>query len=215
MGASLTFLTDPKALLVADASTVINLNATGCAREVIQALPNALVIVDVVPEELEAGRHRRRQDADLLNDLVVAHLIEIVRLDDRAEQHFEQLVVGPAAMTLDDGEAATIAHAVSQKGIALIDERKANRICAERFPNLRVGCTVDIFTHPKVQHDLGKQRLADAVFNALYHGRMRVFPKHVEWVIELIGVDRAGLCTSIPRSARLGGAISSERADIR
>jgi hypothetical protein len=29
------------------------------------------------------------------------------------ERHFEQLVVGPAAMTLDDGEVATIADALS------------------------------------------------------------------------------------------------------
>jgi predicted nucleic acid-binding protein len=201
-------LTDPKALLVADASTVINLNATGCARDVIHALPNRLVVVDVVPAELAEGRQRLRQDSDLLNELVVSNVVEIVRLDDIAAQYFEQLVVGPAVMTLDDGEAATIAYAVSQKAIALIDERKANRICAERFPDLRVGCTVDIFTHPNVQHGLGKDTLAGAVFNALHHGRMRVFPRHVEWVVELIGVDRADLCNSLPSSVRLPKAVA-------
>lgn len=214
MGSSLTCLTDPKALLVADASTVINLNATSCAQKVIQALPNRLVIVDVVPGELEGGRHRRRQDAALLNELVVSDFVEIVQLDDMAEQCFEELVVGPAALTLDDGEAATIAYAVSQDGIAVIDERKANRICAERFPDLRVGCTVDIFTHPKVQHALGKDTLADAVFNALYHGRMRVFPHHVEWVVGLIGIDRTGLCTSLPSSVRVSKPAAARHTDL-
>jgi predicted nucleic acid-binding protein len=209
MRPSLTCLTDPRALLVADASTVINLNATGCAREVIQALPNRLVVVDVVPDELARGRQRRRQDSELLNELVVFNVVEIVRLDEKAAQYFEELVVGPAAVTLDDGEAATIAYAVSQSAIALIDERKANRICAQRFGNLRVGCTVDIFTHPNVQRALGKEILAGAVFNALCQGRMRVFPRHVEWVVELIGTDRAGLCTSLPSSVRLLAASSS------
>jgi predicted nucleic acid-binding protein len=59
-------------------------------------------------------------------------------------------VVGPAQTTLDDGEAATIAHAVALNGVALIDERKANRICTERFPELRIASTVDILVHPSV-----------------------------------------------------------------
>lgn len=203
MGSSPTWLTDPAALLVADASTVININATGCGHTLIKAIPNRVVIVDVIAEELEGGRHRLRQDADLLNDLKARRLVEIVRLNDVAETHFEQLVIGPAEMTLDDGEAATIGYAVSQNGIAVIDERKATRICAQIFPDLRLASTVDLFTHPAVLDALGNQKLADAVFNSLCHGRMRVFPHHVEWVVGLIGADRAGLCTSLPRSIRV------------
>lgn len=199
---SLTCLTDPAALVVADASVIISLNATGCAPEIIRALPNRLVVVDVVPAELEAGRPRGRQDADRLNDHVAAGLLDIVKLGDAAEKHFESLVVGPAAETLDDGEAATIAYAVAHGALPLIDERKANRICAERFSTLRVGCTIDVFSHPKVYETLGQNALADAVFKALYHGRMRILPHHAEWVIGLIGTDRAALCVSLPRSAR-------------
>lgn len=200
---SLTCLTDPAALAVADASVIISLNATGCALEIIRALPNRLAVVDVVLAELELGRQRGRQDADRLNDFVIAGLIEVVRLDDAAEQHFELLVVGPAAQTLDDGEAATIAYALAHGALPLIDERKANWICAERFATLRVGCTIDVFSHPKVHETLGQKALADAVFNALYHGRMRILPHHAEWVIGLIGTDRAALCVSLPRSTRL------------
>src|SRR5258708_24217183 len=181
--ASLSSLTDAQALLVADASTIISVNATGCAKRVIKALPNRVAVVDVVSEEVEEGRRRKRQDADLLKKLVDAGHIEIVHLNAKGEEYFEQLVVGAAQMTLDDGEAATIAFAVATNGIALIDEKKANRICGQRFPELRLACTVDIFTHPDVQNQLGKEALADAVFNALCHGRMRVFPQHVEWVI--------------------------------
>ena len=200
--ASLSSLTDAQALLVADASTIISVNATGCAKRVIKALPNRVAVVDVVSGELEEGRQSKRQDADLLKKLVDAGHVEIVQLDAKGEEYFEQLVVGAAQMTLDDGEAATIAYAVATNGIALIDEKKANRICGQRFPELRLAYAVDIFMHPDVQNELGKDALADTVFNALCHGRMRVLPQHVEWVIALSGVDRARMCTSLPRQIR-------------
>ena len=199
---SLICPTDPAVLVVADASVIISLNATGCATDIIRALPNRLAVVDVVPTELETGRPRGRQDAELLKGLVAAGLVDIVKLCDKAEQYFEGLVLGPATETLDDGEAATIAYAIAHGALALVDERKANRICVERFPALRVGCTVDVFAHPNVQENLGKEVLAVAVFNALIRGRMRVISHHVEWVVGLIGPERAARCVSLPNSVR-------------
>jgi len=199
---SLTCLTDPAALLVADASTVINLNASGCAKEIVKALPNRVAVTHIVPGELDSGRSHGRRDAALLEELVVAGLVDIVQLEEEAERHFEQLVIGPAAMTLDDGEAATIAYAVSRSAVAIIDERKATRICGERFPALRIGSTVDLFAHEHVQERLGAALLAEAVFNALHRGRMRVLTHHIDWVVGLIGKDRAALCVSLPSAVR-------------
>ena len=116
--------------------------------------------VDIVPAELELGRIRGRRDADLLKDLITAGLIETVKLAGCAAGHFEQLVAGTATMTLDDGEAATIAYAVAHGGTAIIDERKANRICAERFPTLQVACTTDIFMHPDVMGAIARAIVA-------------------------------------------------------
>lgn len=200
--ASSTLLTDPTVPVVADTSAIINLNSTGHAPEIVRAIPNKVVIVDAVPAELDDGRERGRQDADLLNSLVAAGLIEIVKLNDRCGIHFEKLVVGPASMTLDDGEAATIAYAFVNEGVAIIDERKATRICGEMFPELRIGSTVDILAHPDVWQSLGKQLLAEAVLNALRNGRMRVLPHHIEWVVNLIGPEQAAACPSLPRAVR-------------
>jgi predicted nucleic acid-binding protein len=200
-----TLLTDPASIVAADASTVINLNATGCAREVIQAIPNKVVVLDAVASELHEGRRRGRRDADLLAELVAARVVEVVELDDSSGIHFERLVVGAAAMTLDDGEAATIAYAYRHHAVAIIDERKATRLCAEMFPSLRVGSTVDILAHPSVEERMGKRMLAEAVFNALQNGRMRVFPRNVEWVVNLIGQERAAGCASLPNSVRKAG----------
>jgi predicted nucleic acid-binding protein len=195
-------LTDPAALIAADTSAVINLNATGCAAEILRAIPNKVMVVDVVVRELEDGRRHGRRDADSLQELIAAGLVEIGRLGDIAALHFERLVVGPAAMTLDDGEAATIAWAVAHGGIAVVDERKATRLCAQLFPHLCVGCTVDILAHPAVGFSLGKEMLAAAVFKALQNGRMRVFPQNIEWVVDLIGQEQAAACASLPMSVR-------------
>lgn len=197
MGSS-TALTDPAAQLVADASTIINLVATGKAQAIVSALPNRVVVVDVVPGELETGRARGRAACERLKELATAGVVDIVELGDDAAPYFEDLVIGPAAATLDDGEAATIAYALAHAGTALIDERKATRICAERFPQLRVACTVDVFIHMDVQRQLGPDLMAEAVFKALRDGRMGVLPHHLEWVVRLIGQERAALCPSLP-----------------
>jgi hypothetical protein len=99
-------------------------------------------------------------------------------------------------------EAATIAYAFEHGGMAIIDEKKANRICSERFPALRVGSTVDIFAHSRVVEALGAPGLAQALLNALHLARMRVLPHHVDWVVAVIGQEQAALCSSLPRSAR-------------
>ena len=196
-------LNNPKTVLIADASVAINLNATGCAEAILEALPNRVIIVDVVLDELDSGKERCRQDSARVRSLISSGLIDVVRLeDDEASSIFESLVVGPAAMTLDDGEAATIAFAAAHRHTAVIDERKATRICAERFPKLTVAGTVDLLAHPAVGGRLGDAALADAVFRALYYARMRVLAQHHGWVIELIGAARASECASLPQSIR-------------
>jgi predicted nucleic acid-binding protein len=201
--ASSTALTESSSCLVSDASTIINLIATGEARTIVSALPNRVVVVDVVLAELETGRARGREAGDRLKDLAACGVLEIVELGDDAVPCFEDLVIGPAVATLDDGEAATIAYAVAHGDTALIDERKATRICLERYPNLRIASTVDVLGHPAVERQLGPELLCDAVFRALRDGRMGVMPHHLEWVITRIGEERAALCPSLPRRARL------------
>lgn len=189
-------------VITADTSTIINLNATGCARDILEACKSRFVVVDVVRDELEDGRRNGRRDADLLNGLVADGYLGLVQLDVIATGHFESLVIGPAVMTLDDGEAATIAYAVAADATAVIDERKATNICAQRFPGLGICSTVDILAQPAVRQRLGDEELSSAVFRALVHGRMRVFPQHLEWVVALIGPEQAAACTSLPRVAR-------------
>ena len=197
-----TFLTDPSLPMVADASTVINLIATGCASTIIGALPNPIVTVDVIPVELDTGRLRGRKDADRLQELVAAGHIEIVTLGDSGWAHFESLVAGPALETLDDGEAATISYAVEHGAAAILDEKKGTRICSVRFPALDLVSTVDLLLHPEVRLILGEEALGEAVFTALRDARMRVFPHHLDEVVRLVGQERASQCPSLQKARR-------------
>lgn len=201
-------LDEQPAPVVADTSVVINLNATRCAEAILGALPNRCVVVEEVSLELQAGRQSGREDADALALLIEQHLVEPAHLGDVGMYHFESLVTGSAVETLDDGEAATIACAIERSAIALIDDRKAIRICAKRFPNLVVGCSVDVLAQRDVQARLDR-RLPDAVFNALNHGRMRVPDQYGQWVVGLVGKERAAVCRSLPQRLRSGGSTPS------
>ena len=197
--------------VVADTSVIINLNATGCADVILRELPNRCLVVENVSLELEAGRRRDHGDADALASLIGQRLVEPARLGEVGVSHFGSLVIGSAMETVDDGEAATIACAVERGAIALIDERKATRICNDRYPNLAIGCTLDAFSQRDVQTALGR-RLADVVFSALDRGRMRVPNRYGQWVVDLIGKDRAAGCRSLPRRFRLQGAATRSRS---
>lgn len=200
---SLSCLTDSPLPVVIDTSAAINLMASGFAAEIVSALPNRMIAVDTVLAELEPGRHRGRPHADLLKKIVASGGIEVVSLGETAVGIFESLVIGPAAETLDDGEAATLAYAVDIGAIPIIDERKATRICDWKFPDVQLGSTGDLFAHQAVLNSLGHDRLSHAILNALQQARMQVHPHFLEWVVGLIDNDQIAHCTSLPRSARL------------
>lgn len=199
---SSNFLADPRTVLVADASVVINLNATGCAREIIAALPNRWAITANALAELVGGTRNGHDDARVLQALIDDGIIDLVRLGDTGSNVYETLVDGSALRTLDDGEAATIGHAHEIGGIALIDERKATNLCGDRFPELPVVSTIQLLLHKAVVGALGQQGHVDAVIGALQKARMRVPPDQISRVVAIIGEKSASSCMSLPKAAR-------------
>jgi predicted nucleic acid-binding protein len=199
-------LTNPSVMVVVDTSAVINLNASGCSAAVLQALPNRLMLTDTVLAELGIDKRTGRNDAKLIRSMIDADLIAVMALADLKKDHFAALVVGPAAETLDDGEAATVACALEINAVAVIDDRKAVALCARKYPNLVVANTVDLFAHDAIATALGRERLADAVYAALQTARMRVPSRHEKWVVSLIGEARAKGCLSLRGRLRARGA---------
>jgi predicted nucleic acid-binding protein len=198
---SLSCLTDPSLPIYADASTLINLNASGCASAVLKALPNKVRVLDTVMAELRRDKRTGRDDAKLARALVNEGLLEVMPLASLKSDHFENLVAGPAAETLDDGEAAIIAGALEGSGIALIDERKAIALCGRKHPTLTIASTVDVLAHTAVEKAMGRAALGDGVFDALQNARMRVSTHHERWIVDIVGSERAKSCVSL--SSRL------------
>jgi hypothetical protein len=159
---SLGFPTDPLAVLVADASVVINLNATARAADIVRALPNLLVVTENSFNELKSGASNGCDDAEKLEQLIALGVISIVVLGGAGAKIYGSLIEGSALRTLDDGEAATIGSAHQSRGVAVIDERIGRSICAASFPELLVASTVDLLTHKNIAKAFGRQGQTEA-----------------------------------------------------
>lgn len=190
-----------KATLVLDTSVVINLSACGSGPRVLAALDREVVVVNHVLNELHPD-HPKGHHTEFMAVAISRKLLEIVALGEVGLSHFENLTVGSGPDTLDDGEAATVAYAIQVGAKAVIDDRKAIRICREHPCRPRFASTIDLFRHPNVERDLGMAALGEAVFRALTIARMRVLHNDLEWVVKLIGTDRIAHCPSLPAAVR-------------
>lgn len=206
---SSSFLLSPGAVLVADASVIININGTGHAADIIRAIPHTFTVTENACAELEAGSRRGHDDYARLLELIDAGIVRRVFLGATGLTVYESLIDGSTVRTLDDGEAATIAHAHEMSGIALIDERKARLLCAASFPKLAIVPTVELLMHDAIATALGADRQAGAIANALTRARMQVPPEHIAKVCALIGPERAAQCASLPKVARATQALAN------
>jgi predicted nucleic acid-binding protein len=188
--------------LIGDASVVINLMATGYARGIIGLLPHPFFVTSNACSELREGAQKGYGDHAELTRLIADGIVMEVALSDTALPFYEQLVAGSNTQTLDDGEAATIACAWTMSAVALLDERKARKLCASMFPSLSLLSSAELLMHQSILDRFGTERQAELVFNALKVGRMRVLPEHVEKIIGIIGEDRAAECSSLPKGVR-------------
>lgn len=192
-------LADRDADLLLDASVFINLSASGAASAILQALPNRVLIVDIAAGEVRVDAKTGRPDGDTLQELLASpQILDSVTLDANGLALFESLV-----LELDDGESATIAAAANRSAIAVLDERRARKICGAQLPDVVQASTLDLFAHPAVERALGRDGLADAVHAALQYARMHVRADQRDWVVDLIGRERAAECNSIPRAHEL------------
>ncbi|MFB9980650.1 hypothetical protein ACFSQQ_00650 [Mesorhizobium kowhaii] len=193
------FPADPDAILIADANVVIGLNASGHAGRIIELTRRRIIVPDNAGNELAIGARFGHDDGAQLEALVAEGLVERMMLDRTALATYEALIDGTHGDTLDDGEAATIAIAVRLGGVAVLDERKARRMCAQHFPAIVQGCTAQWLLGAAA---LGRAAHAEAMVNALQKGRMLVPSEFLNDVVALIGQEAAGACPSLPRLVR-------------
>ena len=197
---------DGGASLVGDASVWINLVATGRAEKILRSLPVEVAITTTALDELENGRAKGRQTVAEVARLIEADLIRQVPLSSADETVFLGLVAGPTSLTLDDGEAATIAYALGAGTVALIDERKATDLCADRYPALIVMSTTDLLLADPIASSFQTDGVSECLFLALTVARMRVPDRHLARVCDLLGPARCRECRNLPAAWRQSAA---------
>ena len=196
------FPIDLDIVLVGDTSFVINLNATGFSNRIIRAVPNLFVITEDVLRELKDGSNSGHDDYEKLQYLIGLEYIILASLGGLGKDVYLSLIEGSASRTLGDGEASIIAHAIEIGGAAIIDDKKAEKICQEKFPQIPVITTFDLLTHGAVKKALGEEQHKKAIYNALHIARMRIPIKKQEHVVELIGENLATDCPSLSHRYR-------------
>jgi predicted nucleic acid-binding protein len=203
MTATCSRLTRSDTTLVLDASAILNLLGTCRPVEILQALGRTCIFEPTAGREVIRDPSTGGSGAGALEVLMGRSLLERQRMNDAAERVFFDLVLADAPDGLDDGEAATLALAVSLGGCAVVDERKAVRVARTSFPNLRVISTLDLLSCLEVQEHIGREALEDAVFQALIKARMSVPTRFRAFVIETIGRERVAQCRSLRRPFNL------------
>lgn len=193
---------DLDVLLVADAGFWINIAAIERPGELLQPLRQPVIVPDVALEELKRGKSTDRQSAGVVEALMSSGHAKLETLPSSGLTTYAALVAGPAAATLDDGEAATLALANALGGVAIIDEQKARRLSPIYFPELQLIFTIEVLLSPTIEEAVGRIRVSDAVFAALDISRMRIPAELVASVTEVIGDDRACLCHSLRNHSR-------------
>ena len=189
-------LTDDPRPLVLDTSVLINLHACTFGERILMAIPNAMVVPNIVADELNTETGRRNGDHGFLHGLAAKGKISIVAMTDDEYHLFAALTSGTPS--LDDGEAATIAVAARREFRAVIDERKGRAQAVARMGGEEPGWTLDLLQHPVAHRSLGDVALTEAIYLALREGRMRIPQEHGDAIVTLIGMERALNCTCLP-----------------
>jgi predicted nucleic acid-binding protein len=185
--------------LVADASAVINLLGTGMPVPLLRNLGMRVLIAAQAFGEVRRHPIQGELIEPAMAALTSERLIEQVQLGNQGRRVFLELVANDLSGGLDDGEASTIAAALehSNDAIVVIDEKKAGRLLSERWPDRRSVSTVTLLAQPRIRSGVSDQAFADAVFSALKHARMRVPADGLDWIVELVGTERAAQCPSL------------------
>jgi len=189
-------LSDDLSPLILDTSVLINLHASTHGGRILHALPNDILVPEIVMAELEHETSRANGEHQFIQDLVTTGKVQLAVLSESECEVYATLVSG--ITSLGDGEAATIAIASCRRHQPVIDERKGRLQASTHCPGYQPGWSLDLFRHSQVVKALGSTESVHTLYLALRDGRMRIHEDHCDHVVGLIGIERALECNSLP-----------------
>lgn len=188
-------LSDETTALVLDTSALINLHASRRGGDILNAIPNPMIVAQIVAGELDHETSRRGGEEAFLRALSRAGQVELADLSEEEFTIFYELT--SSSSSLDDGEAATIALARARGLVPVIDERRG-RTQAKSIIGAEPAWSLDLLFHPEATARLGNDLFGDALYHALRDGRMRIPHECTHQVVGIIGDERARHCTCLP-----------------
>ena len=189
--------------LIVDASVLINLLGTGAPLAILHGLNRVFEIDEIALQEVGVNPATRGSAEGVLNELRKAGVLKVVQMSSKVYDRFLAFAGADAPDDLDDGEAATLAHASSDAGyVAVIDEKKATRIAAAHKPAIEVLNSLDLLGAPELIAKFGEDYVAEAVYFALRDARMRVPHWARQWTAMLVGYPRAAECPGLGEYSR-------------
>ena len=188
--------------LVIEASSFVNLSASGFADRILEAVPMEVLMPSPIVRELKQSIKLGYNDALALLPLLEHEVVASIDVPNQAQANYFQLVSGSSMTSVGDGEAATLAISETLKCWAVIDERKTQVIGASRFPNLKFASTVDLISHSSAVGALSDRELINALLAALEVAHMHVEDRHLDWVAQKLGLDLLDSRMTLPSSFR-------------
>lgn len=189
-------LADTTSPLILDTSVLINLHASRHGEIIIAALPHEVLVPETVVGELNHPTGQSNGEAAFVSHILSTGIAKSISLSDEEYAVFQSIVAG--TNSLGDGEAASIALAAHREHFIAMDDRKGRNQARSMSERINLCWSLDLFLLQGVEVALGAEATAEAVFLALRDGRMRIHDSHCDHVVNLIGIERALVCTSLP-----------------
>ena len=159
--------------LVLDASAIINLLGCGDMPGVLRALKVVCLVEEKTLGEVERHPVPGYDRRPVIRALQKSGALIVERMSGSEYQVYISLIQGKLAGRLDDGESAAIA--LSSRGYpVVIDENKARRVLAQRFPETPFCSTLRLLLTAGQRDCWSVEAVQHLVLAARRHARMGV-----------------------------------------
>lgn len=169
--------------LVFDACALINLHACGRLGDVLRSVPQPKLVTETVRalELLQTDAlDLLNPEGDRLHDLIASSSLAVV---DFADDDEAGRFVDYASVIGDDGEAASLAIAVSRGFAVVTDDRRARQFAMAEVSSVPLVYTLDVLQHWASADTLPMSEIREALANVREHGRYAPHRSHplFEW----------------------------------
>ena len=170
--------------LIFDACALINLHASGRLGDVLRSVPHPTLVRETV-RTLEL-RQTETLDAlnpvgDRLGDLIASGQLTVVDFADDTEAG---RFIDFAFAIGDDGEAASLAIAVSRGFCVVTDDRRARQFAAQEVPSVSLVYTLEVLAHWTNADAVPPEHVRSALTSMRHDGRYvppRSHPQYDWW----------------------------------